>query len=470
MNISRANGAMDLKSSHKLLPSERRAAFGLATLYVLRMLGLFLILPVFALYAEHLDGTTPLLAGLAIGSYGLTQACLQIPFGMLSDRYGRKRIIVAGLLIFALGSVVAALADHIVTVIIGRMLQGAGAIAAAVLALAADLSREQQRTKIMAIIGISIGLSFSLALIAGPILNAWIGVPGIFWLTAGLALGGIVTVLKIVPPAPQARLHRDAQAIPALFGQVLANTQLLRLDTGIFILHMALTATFVALPLLLRDQLNLPASEHWYFYLPAMLLGVLLMAPLIAVAERRQRIKPYFIGSIALLSLAQFGFAYLHSYGVFAIGVCLLIFFTGFNFLEASLPSLITKLAPPELKGTALGVYSTTQFMGAFIGGAVAGWLHGTYGMSSVFVFAGLSAIIWILMAFSMQEPKYLSSYLLNIGMINEREAQQIATRLKQVPGVAEAVVIASDGVAYLKVDRRKLDTMALQTIKTADV
>ena len=472
MSIRRDNGARHRNASdqfHKMLPSERQAAFGLSVLYVVRMLGLFLILPVFALYAEHLNGTTPLLAGLAIGSYGLSQACLQIPFGMLSDHYGRKRIIIMGLLIFALGSAVAATADHIAVVIIGRLLQGAGAIAAAVLALAADLTREHQRTKIMAIIGVSIGLSFALSLILGPILNAWIGVPGIFWMTAGLALGGVLIVFKLVPDAPQTRRYRDAQAIPALFGRVLCNAQLLRLDAGIFILHMGLTATFVAFPLLLRDQLGLSSSEHWILYLPAMVLGVGMMAPMISVAEHRQLIRPLYLFCIALLALAQFGFAYLYSHGIAVIAVFLVIFFTGFNFLEAALPSLVAKIAPADLKGTALGVYSTSQFIGAFAGGVVAGWLHGLYGMHSVFIFAGLSAIVWIILAFPMESPKNLSSYLLNIGMINEHEAQQMAARLRQVTGVAEAVVIASDGVAYLKVDRRKLDTMALQTITTSD-
>ena len=456
-------------NSDKLLPSERKAAFSLAALYVLRMLGLFLILPVFALYAEHLAGTTPLLVGLAIGSYGLTQACLQIPFGMLSDRFGRKRIIVIGLLIFALGSVLAASADHIGWVIMGRALQGAGAIAAAVLALAADLSREEQRTKVMAIIGISIGFSFALALVLGPVLNAWIGVPGIFWLTAVLALGGIVIVLKLVPQPSQSRLHRDTQAIPTLFNRVLRNGQLLRLDAGILILHMMLTATFVALPLVLRDELGLPASQHWYLYLPAMVIGVVLMAPLVITAERKQRLKPFFAAAIALLALAQAGFTLLAPLGLPFMCLLLVIFFTGFNFLEATLPSLIAKFAPADAKGTALGVYSTSQFLGAFLGGIIAGSLHGSFGLYSVFAFCTLAALVWLALALAMNNPSYLSSQLLNIGIISEHEAQQLATRYQQVPGVAEAVVIATEGVAYLKVDRRRLDTSALHAVASTN-
>ena len=403
-------------NSDKLLPSERKAAFSLAALYVLRMLGLFLILPVFALYAEHLAGTTPLLVGLAIGSYGLTQACLQIPFGMLSDRFGRKRIIVIGLLIFALGSVLAASADHIGWVIMGRALQGAGAIAAAV-----------------------------------------------------LALGGIVIVLKLVPQPSQSRLHRDTQAIPTLFNRVLRNGQLLRLDAGILILHMMLTATFVALPLVLRDELGLPASQHWYLYLPAMVIGVVLMAPLVITAERKQRLKPFFAAAIALLALAQAGFTLLAPLGLPFMCLLLVIFFTGFNFLEATLPSLIAKFAPADAKGTALGVYSTSQFFGAFLGGVIAGSLHGAFGLYSVFAFCTLAALVWLALALAMNNPSYLSSQLLNIGIISEHEAQQLATRYQQVPGVAEAVVIATEGVAYLKVDRRRLDTSALHAVASTN-
>jgi MFS family permease len=435
----------------------------LAALYVLRMLGLFLILPVLALYAEHLAGATPLLIGLAIGSYGLTQAVLQIPFGMLSDRFGRKRIIVIGLLLFALGSAVAALAESIHGVIVGRALQGAGAIAGAVLALAADLTREESRTKVMAVIGASIGFSFALALVLGPILNAWIGVPGIFWLIAGLALGGIAFTLFVVPQPARSRLHRDTEAVPALFSRVVRDPQLLRLDAGIFILHMLLTASFVALPLVLRDQAGLPAAQHWQLYLPALVLGAALMVPGIILAERKQRMKPVFLGAILVLALSQLGLL-LGLADLFAMAVLLVVFFAAFNILEASLPSLIARFAPPDAKGTALGIYSTSQFLGAFAGGAGGGWLHGAFGLSSVFVFTSLSALLWLAIAATMRNPQRLSSYLLNIGVVSETEAQRLARRLRQVPGVAEAVVIAADGVAYLKVDRQRLDESALHS------
>lgn len=448
---------------------ERRAAAALAGLYASRMLGLFLVLPVFALYAEKLDGTTPLLAGLAIGIYGLTQACLQIPFGMLSDRFGRKRIIIFGLCLFLAGSVVAAMADSIHGVILGRALQGAGAIAAAVLALAADLTREEHRTKIMALIGISIGMAFAVSMILGPALNDWIGVPGIFWLTALLALFAIGLTSFVVPQPTHSYHHRDAMPVPELFKRVLTDPQLLRLDFGIFCLHMALTATFVAIPLALRDGAGLPASQHWEIYLPAQLLSIVAIVPFIILAEKHQFLKPVFLGAILALGLTELGLA--NSYhNLLILGLLVFTFFTSFNLLEASLPSLISKVAPPDAKGTAMGVYSTSQFLGAFAGGVSGGWMHGQFGLQGVFAFAALGTLLWFVVAYSMKNPRPLSSYMLNVGALDEYEANQLARQLNQVQGVVEAVVIAAEGIAYLKVDRNILDRAALQEISVAKV
>ena len=442
--------------------TERRATSALAGIYALRMLGLFLILPVFSIYAtDHLAGATPALIGLAIGAYGLSQAILQIPFGMLSDRFGRKPIIIIGLLIFAAGSVVAALSDTITGVIIGRALQGSGAIAAAVMALAADLTREEQRTKAMASIGITIGLSFAFALVAGPILNNWIGVPGIFWATALLALAGIAVLHIWVPQAARSRFHRDTQAVPGQFKQVLADGQLMRLNAGILALHMILMASFVALPLALRDAAGLPSAQHWYVYLPVLLFGMLAMVPLIIIAEKKRRMKPVFVGGIVLLGLSELGLA-LGYHSVAAIAVALFLFFTAFNLLEASLPSLISKAAPPDSKGTAMGVYSTAQFLGAFIGGVAGGTLYGAFGLISVFIFCALIAGLWAWLALGMAAPRYLRSHMVNVGAIDPSQAQSLAARLMQVPGVVEAVVIVEDGIAYLKVDSRLLDEEAL--------
>ncbi|MEE9343156.1 MAG: MFS transporter, partial [Gammaproteobacteria bacterium] len=324
--------------------TERRAAISLASIYALRMLGLFMILPVFALYADQLEGATPALAGLAIGIYGMTQAMLQIPFGLASDRIGRKPVIIFGLLVFALGSLVAASADSMVMVIVGRAMQGAGAIAAAVMALAADLTREQNRVKAMAIIGMSIGASFALAIIIGPIINNWIGVPGIFTLTAVLALLGIIVVWFVVPNPVISKVHRDAEAIPAQFAAILRDTQLLRLDFGILILHMVLTASFVVLPLVLRDQVGFDPAHHWKLYLPVLLISLPLAIPFILQAEKHGRIKQVFLGAIITIMLAQIGLFLFHE-TVMSIAILLGVFYAGFNLLEAILPSLIAKVA-----------------------------------------------------------------------------------------------------------------------------
>lgn len=442
---------------------ERRAAFWLAGVFSLRMLGLFMILPVFALYAERLRGNTPALAGLAIGIYGFSQALFQIPFGFLSDRYGRKRMIYLGLSIFAAGSVVAALADSIWGVILGRALQGGGAVSAAVMALAADLTREEHRIKVMAAIGITIGLSFAASMIVGPVLNGWIGVPGIFWLTGLFALLGVAVVRFLVPDPLASRVHRDAEPVASQFGRVLFDGQLLRLNFGIFTLHLLLTATFVAVPLALRDA-GLPSDRHWEVYLPALVLSMVVMVPFVILAEKYRRLKPVFVGAIAILTLTEFGLLNLHD-TVLEASVLLLVFFTGFNLLEATLPSLIAKMAPPDAKGTAMGIYSSSQFLGAFAGGALGGWLRGLYGLKGVFAFATLGALAWLLVAWTMRSPRYLSSYLLNVGALDEVEARLLALRLGQVRGVAEAVVIAAEGVAYLKVDRHALDEVALREL-----
>jgi MFS family permease len=451
----------------RMTADERKAAFWLAGVFSLRMLGLFMILPVFALYAEHLRGNTPALAGLAIGIYGFSQALFQIPFGFLSDHYGRKRMIYFGLLIFAGGSVVAALADSIHGVILGRALQGGGAVSAAVMALAADLTREEHRIKVMAMIGITIGLSFAASMILGPALNGWIGVPGIFWLTGLFALLGIAVVRFRVPDPLLSRVHRDAEPVASQFKRVLFDGQLLRLNFGIFTLHLLLTATFVAVPLALRDA-GLPSDRHWEIYLPALLFSMVVMVPFIVIAEKYRRLKAVFIGAILILASTEFGLLNLHD-SMLEMAALLLVFFSAFNLLEATLPSLIAKMAPPDAKGTAMGVYSSSQFLGAFAGGAMGGWLRGLFGLKGVFALTTCGALAWLLVAWSMANPRYLSSYLLNVGDLDEVEARLLALRLGEVRGVAEAVVVAADGVAYLKVDRHVLDEMALRELVASE-
>ena len=440
---------------------ELRAALSLSGVYATRMLGLFMILPVFALYAETLDDITPALTGLAIGAYGITQALLQIPAGMLSDRIGRKPVIIGGLLVFALGSVVAAGAESIHVIILGRALQGAGAIAAAIMALVADLTREEHRIKAMALIGMSIGLSFAVALILGPVLNAWIGVPGIFWATAVLALGGILMVAFVVPTPGVLRMHREAEAIPAQFGRILRDGELLRLDFGILALHAILTASFVVMPLVLRDEAGLAADSHWKVYLPVLVCSVLAMVPFILLAERRGHVKPVLLGAIGVLGLAELGM-YLLSPTLITVVILLFVFFTAFNLLESMLPSLISRVAPLDCRGTAMGFYSSSQFLGAFLGGALGGLAHGWLGLHGVFVCTALLALLWLLLAQPMQPPRKLSSYIHKVDVIDQTDADRLSGVLAGIAGVAEAVVIPGEGVAYLRVDKRVFDASRL--------
>lgn len=432
------------------------------------MLGLFLILPVFAIYAEQLAGVTPLLIGVAIGAYGLTQAMLQIPFGMLSDRIGRKPVIVGGLLLFTLGSVVAAGSDTIWGVIAGRALQGSGAIAAAVMALAADLTREQNRTKAMAVIGMSIGLAFAVSLVLGPLLNTWIGVSGIFWLTAALAIAGILVVIFLVPNPDRSSTHRDTSPVRDQFARVLRNPDLLRLDLGILLLHMMLTAVFIVVPVTLRDITGIAVESHWMVYLPVVLLAMIFMVPFIVIAEKRRKMRQVFLLAISAICLSQLGFI-LFQASIVGFTAALLLFFTAFNLLEASLPSLISKMAQAESKGTAMGVYSTSQFVGAFLGGMLGGWVYGQFHLVGVFLFGAGASLLWLLVASGMRQPSYLSSYLIHVGTLDPLTAQELQMQLREIPGVGEAVVMGQEGVAYLKVDTQSVDFALLDEFSVAE-
>lgn len=447
--------------------TERRAVGTLAGIFGLRLLGLFLIMTVFSPYAEKsLSGATPFLIGLALGAYGLTQALFQIPFGMLSDRWGRKPLIIIGLLIFALGSGIAAVSDSIHGVILGRLIQGMGAIAAVVLALSADLTREEQRTKAMALIGVSIGLFFMLAMVLGPVLDGWIGVKGIFWLTMAMAFFGIL-VLYWVPTPVAARRHRDVQLIPAQLAKVLGNPDLLRLDVGIFVLHLVLTAMFVTVPLALVHEGGLPVVAHWKVYLPVFVLSVVGMAPLVILSARKHLIQRIFLVAITLLVAAQALFYFGHQelpWLVFALWV----FFVGFNALEALLPSTVSRVAPADSKGTAMGVYNSFQFFGVFLGGTLGGWLYGAMGIGTVFQACGVMTLLWAIIVMTAPTPRLLDTRLLRVGPQTEDGAPALAKRLANITGVVEAIVIAEEGMAYLKVDKKELDGDALQQFSVA--
>lgn len=442
-------------------PLEKRAAYSLAIIYGVRMLGLFMILPVFAVSADTLQGSTPMLAGLALGVYGLTQGLLQIPYGMLSDRFGRKPVIAVGLMIFAFGSVVAATSDSIYGVILGRALQGSGAIAAALMALAADLSREEHRLKMMSFIGVSIGFAFAIAMVLGPVLNHVIGLSGLFYFTAVVAVLAIIILYTLVPNPLKSYFHRDTQAVPSLFGDVLADRQLLRLNFGIFVLHMVLMASFMAIPLMLVNQAQFEVAQHWKLYLPVFLISVALMIPFIIQAEKKRRMKQIFIGAIAALMLAELSLL-VSGESVWQVAIGLVVFFTAFNLLEASLPSLVAKMAPADRKGTAMGIYSSSQFLGAFVGGGLGGMLYQFWGISGVYLMSAALLLVWMGLAITMKNPRYVSTYLLNIGKLEPEDVNPMVAKLVSIQGVAEATIVAEEGIAYLKVEIHALDEARL--------
>jgi MFS family permease len=353
---------------------ERRAVGSLALLYCFRMLGLFMVLPLLALYASDLADATPTMIGLALGIYGLTQAILQIPFGWLSDRIGRKPVIIFGLLLFALGSVIAAMADSMNGIILGRTLQGSGAIASTVMALVADLTREEQRTKAMALVGISIGLSFAVAMVLGPVVASVGGLAGVFWFTAVLAAVGIGIVILLVPtPHSATGDHQEEGARLGFIGRGLVDAGLVRLNFGVFVLHFILVACFLVLPGVLEQTFGVDREQHWMVYLPVLLLSIVGMVPLMILAERGKRPRQMFLLGIALIFAAIGVLGFTATNLLFYGGLWL--FFVGFNYLEATLPSLVSKTVFAGGKGTAMGVYSSCQFMGAFAGGAGGGWL-----------------------------------------------------------------------------------------------
>lgn len=447
-----------------MIASERRAIFSLGLLYASRMLGLFMVLPVFVIYGQQLEQANEVLIGLAIGAYGLSQAIFQIPFGSLSDKYGRKKLIFIGLVIFFLGSVLAASSENIYGMILGRFLQGAGAIASVLMALLSDLTSFESRTKAMAMIGMSIGVSFTAALIIGPLVAASFGLQGIFWLTALFAILGMFCLYFLVPTPLTITKDRNTRIFKDQIIDVLKNPELIKLDIGIFSLHLCLTAVFIAVPITLQQKLHLPGQEHWLVYLTVMVFSFFAMVPFIIYGEKKQQMKRTFLFAISLLMLSAFSF--IITQGSFAYFWCSLFFyFMAFNLLEASLPSLVSKLAPAASKGTAMGVYSTAQFLGAFVGGVSGGWLLSRFHEVGVYVLVGCVCFIWLLIAKLMKNPTNETGMTLRFSKMLESNKVDISNALNKIPGIEEVVLILEDQIAYLKVHKSELDQQQLEEV-----
>lgn len=438
----------------KMTSTEKKGAVSLSAIMALRMIGLFMVLPVFSLYAIQLQGATPSLVGLAIGVYGLSQALFQIPFGTLSDHFGRKPIICFGLIIFALGSLIAGLSHSIFMMIIGRALQGVGAVGSTLLALLADLTREQQRSKAMAIAGISIGCSFSIALLLGPLLTQWFSVNHLFLIAM---LFGLLGILILYTAVPTTVIVHQQSAKPTLknFLQLFIEPQLLKLNSGIFILHAVFTASFIVIPISLVHFTGFASNKQWQLYLPTLLTALFLTLALLGLAERKQQVKFYFLTGIFLLALAEF-LLWLMPNHLWPTLMGLTSFFLGFSILEAFLPSLITRTVPTKQKGSALGIYSCAQFLGIFMGGVLGGFVYSKYSFPGVYFFCIMLTLFWFVLAFSMQSPRYFMTQIWHLTPQSPALAS-IHEKLTKIPGVIEVTYIAEENVIYLKTEKETI-------------
>ncbi len=453
-----------LLGSSQMNAIEKRATWSLSVIIASRMMGLFMVLPVFSVLGASLEGATPFLIGVAMGAYGLTQAFFQIPLGRLSDRLGRKPIILFGLCIFCIGSLVAAFSDNIVGVIIGRLLQGCGAIASAMMALAADLSRDEQRTKVMAVIGMSIGTAFMLSMFLGPWIAEMGGLKAIFLVTATLSMIGILILQFVIPQSKQTVEQRDAIAAKGQIAQLLKHPQLWRMNVGIFTLHFLLTAFFIGFPMAQADRAWSFIELGWlYFYV--MLLSVILMIPLIILAEKRWWHRHVMSGAMACLGILLL---VISGYQGDYWGIVILLggFFACFNAMEALFPSLVSRIAPASSKGAALGAYATCQFLGAALGSAMAGGLIQVYGTQIVFVISAILAVLWALIGLGLGAPPRFTAYTLTVPQLAKEHFSSVHQEIQMMEGVAEAVALPEAGTIYLKIDKRVFDANRLQRFK----
>jgi predicted MFS family arabinose efflux permease len=447
-----------LNNSPSFSSLEKRAVISLASLYGFRMLGLFMVLPILALYMDNYPGFSPLLLGLCLGIYGLTQAALQIPLGLLSDKIGRRPVIIGGLLVFVLGSLVAAWAETSTGLIVGRAIQGAGAIASTLMALVSDLTSEENRTKAMATIGASIGMSFMLAMIVGPLIATALGLPGVFWVTALLGGLGLIIFMRWVPRAVTVQRNRETHTDLRQIRGLLKDRNLLRLNFGIFALHLILMAAFVVIPVLLSEELGIVAADLWWIYLLLLGGGFVAMLPVMIAGEKLQRQKISFTAAVACVTLALLLLALFRS--PLLTPIMLLLFFAAFNLLEASLPSWLSKVCPAGQKGTAMGIYSTSQFFGAFVGGVLGGWCVQHVGVDSLFLLLALISLVWLLLALGLDAPRSLQTVVLNSGAMDHED---FAKLILNVPGVEDILVVRGEQLAYAKVDKKTVDMAGLK-------
>lgn len=439
---------------------ERRSTFALSSIFALRMLGLFMIIPVFSVAGQSYEYATPALIGLAVGIYGLTQAILQIPFSLIADRYSRKPLVVLGLLLFALGGAIAAMSDTIYGVIIGRAIAGGGAVSAVVMALLADVTREENRMKAMAVMGMSIGLSFVVAFTMGPWVTGLVGISGLFWVTTVMGLAAIAMLL-MVPKVT--RHHKNfQQGYLEQLKQVLKMGDLNRLHISVFTLHLLLTAMFIYVPSQLIEVAELPLSSHGWVYLPLLVVSLFFAFPSIVLAEKYRKMRSIFltaIGGIILgLLIMIFGF---ESKYVLIGGLGL--FFIAFNVMEALLPSWLSKAAPIQSKATAMGVNASSQFLGAFFGGIIGGQLLLLNNTSLGWSILSAIAIIWLLMSFGLAQPRYLSSLVLRLP--ESKQTDEWTSQLLAIRGIEEVVVMAEQQVAFVKVDKQQVDDVSRQQL-----
>lgn len=439
---------------------EKKAVFGLGSIFALRMLGLFMIVPVFAIYGEQYQHATPFLIGLAIGIYGLSQAIFQIPMSIMADKYPRKPMIIAGLILFALGGAICALASDIYTLILGRFVAGSGAVSAVVMALLADITTEQNRTKAMATMGLTIAMSVMIAFGLGPMLTKLVNINGLFWLTSILAVLAMVMLLIVPNPKRMLKHNLNSHSLAEQFRQILTMPNLNRLHLAIFSLHLTMTAMFTLLPKQFMQVLNLGVSQQGYVYLPLLLLGFIVAVPLIIIAEKKRKMRQIFLSSLLLLVLSLAMMAY---FGQTSVGLIagLAVYFIGFNSLEATIPSWISKQAPVANKATVMGINSSCQFLGAFVGGALGGILLTEPVAFAWVVLAGVALVSFGLIM-PIVSPPYLTSFTVALP---EQNHQQFSDNLLNIDGIDEVVVMEKEGIAYLKLDKSQITDEKQQKI-----